>query len=1327
MTSSSSERNPVDRLAEEFAERHRRGEQPSLTEYTDKYPQWADEIRELFPALVLMEQFKPQAGDATGGYEAGSELTEAKPLERLGDYRILREVGRGGMGIVYEAEQVSLGRHVALKVLPSPQLLDPRQLGRFQREAKAAARLHHTNIVPVYGVGEANGLHYYVMQFIQGQGLDQVLKELRRLRPTRPTIAAKTEHDEHPRERTQAQEASAVAQALLTGQFAFPAEAAPAGDAAHPAEAGLTGSTAGPLPGPLDSGIRADSGRPYWQSVARVGIQVAEALAYAHHQGTLHRDIKPSNLLVDTQGIVWITDFGLAKAMEDHENLTHTGDLVGTLRYMAPERFEGQAYARSDLYALGLTLYELLTLRPAFDEADRHKLAAQVMHTEPSRPRKLNPAVPRDLETIVLKALAREPAQRYQTAGELAEDLKRFVDDRPIRARRLSLAERLWRWCRRNPLLAGMTGIILVLTLAGIGGILWQWQKAERARQAQALTLTDMYTSSDLAAGARDDPRQAVLWFAYAARLPGDDRERAAANCTRAAAWGRLALQPVRAFVHPAEWIENNLAFHPGGRHLLTHGFDPATEETDCRLWDLEREAALPFPGNASVVSATAWDATGERLAAGTPQGEVTICRFPSGEALQRVPYAGRIARVLFSPDGRYCALAAGNRVRVWDCRQVAFATPELEHPAPITTLAFHPQGALLATACKDRFCRVFAVPAEKNSPLFTPVPHHPSLWQERRELGTTPIPPHFFDEGRGLLTAYLGEVSWRDPQTGKVLRVVPLGQVGNNIGMNAIALSGEGKRVALTGSLENRHVRIYDMASAQPVSPHLEHRATQSVLSAAFSPNGQTLLTGSGDHTARLWSVPEGKPLGSPLTHPTSVSSVAFAPDGRYLATAQRGGLIRLWALPAGNPHDYHVSVGAESFVRLSRDGRFLLPTGMSHRSCVLRSTQVVDLTTGRRVGAPLEADGFILDAAFSPDGLQVAAAVSRAASPQERLDQMGQQPGQLLVWDWRSGQLQHGPLPLPSEPRQLDYSSDGRQLAVLGAKGELVVIDPGAGKTLRQWQAHPPHLANRYPTPTANGAVCFSPDNRSLLTFGTDTNSARVWDALTGRLRYELQHKDKCHDVQFSPDGRLVATAGWDNRVCVWELATGAQHASLVHPDWTFTALFSPDGYQLLTACRDGMARLLDWRAGLLVCPPFEHENEVHALAFMPDGRYVLSAGNDKALRIWEWRTGKPVCPPLALSRLCKRLALTPDGRRVACGRSVFHLDDWLAPAPLEPDDLCLWGEIVSGQRIEAGGGVTNLTADEWLQRWQAFRSRHPEFGTPLPAKSENKKGSP
>jgi WD40 repeat protein len=488
---------------------------------------------------------------------------------------------------------------------------------------------------------------------------------------------------------------------------------------------------------------------------------------------------------------------------------------------------------------------------------------------------------------------------------------------------------------------------------------------------------------------------------------------------------------------------------------------------------------------------------------------------------------------------------------------------------------------------------------------------------------------------------------------------------------------------------------------------------------------------------------------------HPRTVNAVAFAPNGHHLATAQLGGLIRLWALPAAN-RDYRVPVGAWSFLRLSRDGHFLLPTGLSHWTCELRSTQVVDLRTGQYVGPPLPANGImtlpvldastvglggsplgqgpflassahllgltglILDAAFSPDRLQVAVAVSRAASTKERKDQPGQQPGQLQLWDWPAGKLRHE-LPLPSEPRSLDYSPDGQRLALIDAKGKLVVMDPASGKTLWHRLVPLPNwtngtLPNHY-WRNWNGAVRFSPDNRLLLTLAA--RSVCVWDAFTGHLLHELDYK-RCEDVQFSPDGRLVAVAGLDNRLYVCEAATGKQLAALDHPDATETAQFSPDGQHLLTGGHDGMARLWDWGVDQQH-PKFtlEHEHEVLVVAFTPDGRYLLSGSADGVLKIWQRRTGKPVCPPFSLGGAGLSLAVTPDGKRVAVGGflkdlPVFQLDDWFTPSPLGPDDLCLWGEIVSGQRIEAGGGVTNLTAEEWLERWRDFRRRHPEYGS-------------
>jgi serine/threonine protein kinase len=467
----------IGELAELFLARHRRGEHPTVEDDAAAHPELAGEIRRLFPALLLMEELKPAATD--------DDFTSAPA--RLGDYRILREVGRGGMGVVYEAEQESLGRRVALKVLGAHGPRDPKQLLRFQREARAAAKLHHTNIVPVFGVGESEGMHYYVMQFIPGLGLDAVLGEIQRLQDPGPQPEPK-EGSRCVIRRGRAR-AAVMARSLLSGRFPLACVHDEPGPRQELDSCGAAGSvsaassTSVVLPGQSGPSPAADSHRRYTRSVAMIGIQVAEALEYAHHQGTLHRDIKPSNLLLDGQGTVWVADFGLAKA-SDSDDLTHSGDIVGTLRYMAPERFEGRCDARSDVYSLGLTLYELLARRPAFDKIDRAELVRQVTCEEPPRLRSLDPTVPRDLETIVHTAIEREPARRYAGAADLADDLQRFLDGRPIHARRISRAEHAWRWCRRNPAATALVATVLALFALAVAWWTESAHRQGRARQA---------------------------------------------------------------------------------------------------------------------------------------------------------------------------------------------------------------------------------------------------------------------------------------------------------------------------------------------------------------------------------------------------------------------------------------------------------------------------------------------------------------------------------------------------------------------------------------------------------------------------------------------------------------------------------------------------------------------------------------------------------------------------------------------------------------------------------------------------------------------------
>ena len=523
------DRDPVDIAADEFAERYRHGEYPSVTEYVQRFPEQAEELKELLPAVAMMEQLKQKEVSRIDSFEKQSVISG---LQRLGDFRIIREIGHGGMGVVYEAEQESLGRRVALKVLSPTTLDSPRAIRRFRREAETVARLHHTNIVPVFGVGDEKGLHYYVMQLIDGEPLNRVVKELRK----------RSEGDVGALPRSQAAVSAGKRSDFATGdnslsqrdsEFGNSSDVNSEGDASgdsyqQPVEEVTIGvsAVAGQPPGSDDEFAdtvrqspeeiarisepdfaatvervkaeivvdEAESGSEdssvnqhlheglqpaterlsalletgdYWNVVAGIGIQVARALDYAHSHGVWHRDIKPSNLLIDQSGTVWLVDFGLARIAEDNE-LTQTGDLLGTLRYMSPEQVVGEFDHRSDVYSLGLTLYELLTFRPAHDASIRSRIVQQISEASPKSPRLINPEIPKDLETIVLKTTAHAAADRYQTAIELAEDLQRFVEGFPIHARRFSAAEQLWRWSQRNPALAWTTATtsILLVTVA---------------------------------------------------------------------------------------------------------------------------------------------------------------------------------------------------------------------------------------------------------------------------------------------------------------------------------------------------------------------------------------------------------------------------------------------------------------------------------------------------------------------------------------------------------------------------------------------------------------------------------------------------------------------------------------------------------------------------------------------------------------------------------------------------------------------------------------------------------------------------------------------
>jgi serine/threonine protein kinase len=373
-------REQLEVLASEFADKSRAGLKPNIEDYVRRYPRLEDQIRDLFPMVAALEQWKSDRESEL----LRNQLPDNFKIEQLGDCRIVREIARGGMGVVFEALQGSFDRRVAVKLLPWRISMVPQRWESFQREAQTFAKLKHANIVPIFSFGRHDDFAYYVMQYINGVSLSRVISELR----------------DHP----------AVSFSVLSQE---------AGGDARSVDTSGSGA---------NRGLKRDS----WKQFARIAAQVAQALRHAHRQGILHNDVKPANLLVDASARVWVTDFGLAEELDsanDDERIT------GTLRYMPPERFEGKSDETSDIYSLGITLFELVTREPAFDAGDRSGLLTEITTGNLRPPRVVNPDIPTALEAIILKAAARQADERYLTAGDFASDLLRFINGEKVRAK----------------------------------------------------------------------------------------------------------------------------------------------------------------------------------------------------------------------------------------------------------------------------------------------------------------------------------------------------------------------------------------------------------------------------------------------------------------------------------------------------------------------------------------------------------------------------------------------------------------------------------------------------------------------------------------------------------------------------------------------------------------------------------------------------------------------------------------------------------------------------------------------------------------------------
>lgn len=771
----------IDELCREYENAWYRDVEPSLSSFVERVPleDRLDCLRELLatdfelrineqreiPIAELLTQFPEHTDLISDIYREVIETAVPipKPVPKsalmgttIGDYRLVREIGRGGMGVVYEALHETLQRTVALKVLPAGHEFDQNRISRFAREARAIARLHHEHIVEVYGAGEVDGTHFIAMQFISGESLDRLLARAEHRREFVESTFGKSgskrskavsgkalsEGDleahrevsslslrvghsasEMPDSESQATRKPSGDFALVDSgnqQAAFaetviqPVAQAARLSATSASESESIQRQAGEPPALRgDINFAPELGKTFsdrCRKVAEIGQQMAEALSYAHSNGVLHRDLKPANILLDQQGNAWLTDFGLAKVDEANTALTESGNIVGTMKYLAPEALNGQTDERSDVYSLGLTLYELLSGHTAFDALDQAKLLQAILHSEPTRLSELLPSAPRDLVTIIHKSIDREPSGRYQTAQEFADDLQRFLHDEPIRGRELSHSERFTRWAKRNKLLAtllislGVIVSVVAISSTIAAGHFQQLNSklgqsvvdlttktneltektnqltearnkaqadavenqrlaraAELARQGAQSTLADMQTERGFLAGREKQPAVAALWFANAATLTPHDPDRQRANHLRAASWLDEALVPAASLMTPgSNW--DQVFCQPGGSLLLAVGGG------HLRVWDWRNNLVLPWSEELKGVgeAQAQWSPDGRLLAVGSSTGEVRLLEPVSGKVWKQFRHPEQARVLKWSAQGT--RLAVGDkRVQVWN------------------------------------------------------------------------------------------------------------------------------------------------------------------------------------------------------------------------------------------------------------------------------------------------------------------------------------------------------------------------------------------------------------------------------------------------------------------------------------------------------------------------------------------------------------------------------------------------------------------------------------------------------------------------------------
>jgi WD40 repeat protein/serine/threonine protein kinase len=1070
-------------------------------------------------ALVRLSSLHPGAGDKV----AGTPENQAPAVAgTLGDFRIVRELGRGGMGIVYEAEQLSLGRRVALKILPFAALLDPRQLQRFQNEARAAASLEHPNIVSVYGVGVERGVHYYAMRCIHGQNLAQVIQQLRQRSPSAsPEIATKA-------------------------TFADP-----------------TRDDGGELTDLLST--HEPDAAAYLRAVARIGVQAAEALDYAHEHGVVHRDIKPSNLMLDQTGWLWVADFGLAR-IETDPTLSMSGGILGTLRYMSPEQALGKRGVvdhRSDVYSLGVTLYELLTLTPIFPEADRGTLLSRIATDEPKPPRHLNPRIPADLETIVVKAMAKHAADRYDTAGALAADLKRFLESKPILARPVGRARRILKWARRRPAVAGLVAITALAVLALLAGGWWH-----------AATLQSALIEADA-------QRQAALEQTAIAQ----ERE-----------------QRVRRFLYAGDMRQAYVAWtnsHVGETLDLLERHRPKPGEDDRRsfvwyyLWKLCHGELLTLRGHASDVHCVVFSPDGRWLATASQDHTAKLWAAATGKEL--VTYRGHtdeVNTVAFSPDGKTLATCSDDHtVRLWDTQSGRERATLRGHTRDVFVVAFSPDGKTVASGGLDSVVKLWD--ATRGKEMATLVGH-------ARNVESMAFSP----DGKTLATGSMDRsVIFWDLDAKR-----PRNQLsGFDNAVVALAFTHDGRLLATSIDGVGPPVKLLDVATGATKATLQGH--TEGIQCLAISVDDKILAGAGKQGTLYLWDIPTGQLCRTIRGHAARIWYVAFSLDGQTLATASGDRTVKLWKVGESPAKRFVPGRAAlsTSFAKakngnllafvaeLKKNGKRVLPAEIWEFGETLARHPLTSFIDSHHMPK------YLYKAEFAPGGRMIAAADETGAF--SIFDVTTKLPRTTFATAERDR-------PDSQNVAGIAWSPDGRTLATANKnEPQIKLWDTATGQARA--------VLRRKQGDTYFVTLAFSPDGTTLAA-GDMLGVLILWDLHTGAQQATPRLHQSCiYGLAFTADGKTVATASSDRTIKIWDVESLHERATLQgHATSVCSVAFSPDGKTLASGSLDGIVRLWDtstWQ-DLVVLQAHKPGDRI-TVAFTPDGQTLVTCGSSYA----------------------------------------------------------------------------------------------------------------